>query len=140
VVGPPDRATGWCKQPDAGLPRPDTVLYLTLSAEDAAQRGGFGGERYETTAFQCSVREAFAALRDEALAADGGAAAAYPYWQDVDARGTVEEVSCAIRRAVEPVLGSVASGGRALRALWDGRLLALDPADSAAAATAMGAQ
>ena len=38
--------------PEAGLPAPDLVLYLRMpNPEDAAQRGGFGNERYiiETT-------------------------------------------------------------------------------------------
>lgn len=33
--------------PDRGLPAPDAVIYLHLSPEAAAQRGGYGGERYE---------------------------------------------------------------------------------------------
>jgi dTMP kinase len=55
----------WCKQPDIGLPRPDAVLYLTLSSEVAAKRGGFGIERYEQTDFQKKVASNFELLKDE---------------------------------------------------------------------------
>ena len=45
----------WCIKPEVGLPRPDAVLYLNLSAEEAAKRAEFGGERYEQTDFQKTV-------------------------------------------------------------------------------------
>ncbi|CAK9870925.1 unnamed protein product [Sphagnum jensenii] len=32
---------------EAGLLAPDLVLYLDIPAEVAAERGGYGGERYE---------------------------------------------------------------------------------------------
>lgn len=35
----------WCKAPDAGLPMPDIIFYMNLSAEAAAARGGYGAER-----------------------------------------------------------------------------------------------
>ncbi|CAK9215091.1 unnamed protein product [Sphagnum troendelagicum] len=37
----------WCKAREAGLLAPDLVLYLDIPAEVAAERGGYGGERYE---------------------------------------------------------------------------------------------
>ena len=54
----------WCKQPDVGLPRPDLVLYLTLSTKAAAARGNYGEERYEQTEFQASVMKNFNRLKD----------------------------------------------------------------------------
>jgi hypothetical protein len=33
--------------PDRGLPAPDAVIYLHLTPEAAALRGGYGAERYE---------------------------------------------------------------------------------------------
>lgn len=42
----------WCKQPDVGLPKPDLVLFLQLRLAEAAARGDFGRERYESGAFQ----------------------------------------------------------------------------------------
>ena len=41
----PGLSVEWCKRPDEGLPQPDVVLFMDLSVEAAAQRGGFGGER-----------------------------------------------------------------------------------------------
>ena len=55
----------WCKQSDAGLPRPDLVLFLTLSSEEAAKRGGFGDERYEQTDFQKRVANNYDILKQE---------------------------------------------------------------------------
>ncbi|XP_045201663.2 thymidylate kinase-like [Mercenaria mercenaria] len=69
----------WCKQPDIGLPRPDTVLYLTLSSEAAAKRGGFGEERYEQTDFQKTVAGNFELLKDKS-------------WQVIDADKSVDDL------------------------------------------------
>ena len=52
----------WCKSSDAGLPRPDLVLYLTLSAEQSRLRGGYGQERYEKEQIQATVRDSFSKL------------------------------------------------------------------------------
>lgn len=45
-----DRA--WCMAPDAGLPAPDAVFFLSLTVEAAEARGGYGEERYEKAEFQ----------------------------------------------------------------------------------------
>ena len=55
----------WCKEPEIGLPLPDAVLYLTLSPEEAAKRGAFGGERYERTDFQKRVAHNFELLKEK---------------------------------------------------------------------------
>eukprot|EP00879_Flechtneria_rotunda_P019668 GHRR01020666.1.p1 GENE.GHRR01020666.1~~GHRR01020666.1.p1 ORF type:complete len:234 (+),score=50.28 GHRR01020666.1:85-786(+) len=60
----PGMDVSWCKGPDVGLPAPDLVIYLDISNEAAAARSGFGGERYETSAFQERVRAAFKQLQD----------------------------------------------------------------------------
>lgn len=49
----------WARHPDVGLPRPDLCVFLDVSPETAAQRGGYGGEKYEQTDFQARVRELF---------------------------------------------------------------------------------
>lgn len=49
----------WARHPDVGLPRPDLCIFLDVSPETAAQRGGYGGEKYEQTEFQARVRELF---------------------------------------------------------------------------------
>ncbi|KAJ4307375.1 Thymidylate kinase, partial [Neodidymelliopsis sp. IMI 364377] len=40
----PSLSLEWCRNPDVGLPRPDLCLFLDISAEAAAQRGGYGTE------------------------------------------------------------------------------------------------
>ncbi|CAJ1059769.1 thymidylate kinase [Xyrichtys novacula] len=49
----------WCKSPDVGLPKPDLVMFLQLSPAEAARRGQFGEERYETSVFQKTVQQKF---------------------------------------------------------------------------------
>lgn len=49
----------WAKAPEAGLPRPDVVLFLDLDEEVARRRGGWGGEVYEKGEMQRRVRELF---------------------------------------------------------------------------------
>lgn len=55
----------WCKSPDFGLPAPDLVLFLDLSPEVAATRGGYGTERYETSEVQLAVRKLFSRIGEE---------------------------------------------------------------------------
>lgn len=47
----------WCYNQDIGLPRPDLLIYLTLSATEQKKRQGFGDEIYEETEFQNCIRE-----------------------------------------------------------------------------------
>ena len=54
-----DLSLKWARDPEIGLPRPDICLFLDVAPEAAAQRGGFGGEKYETSAIQKRVRELF---------------------------------------------------------------------------------
>jgi len=53
----------WARHPEVGLPRPDLCLFLDISAEDAAKRGGYGEEKYETKQMQDRVRQLFGELR-----------------------------------------------------------------------------
>ena len=48
--------------PERGLPAPDAVIFLQLSAEAAKGRGGYGDEIYERVDFQNKVRVFFRAL------------------------------------------------------------------------------
>ena len=52
----------WSRNPDRGLPQPDIVLYMKVSAEVARLRGGYGEERYEKEEFQSKVGEQFMRL------------------------------------------------------------------------------
>lgn len=49
----------WAWMPEIGLPEPDVVLFLNISAEAAAKRGGYGQERYEKEDMQARVRTLF---------------------------------------------------------------------------------
>ncbi|RUP06162.1 putative thymidylate kinase [Jimgerdemannia flammicorona] len=81
----------WCKQPDVGLVTPDLVLFLDLPVEEAEKRGGFGGERYETKAFQKKVRDIFMDLRDRS-------------WKILDARVSIDELHA---RVLEEVMRTI---------------------------------
>lgn len=73
----------WCKAPERGLIAPDAVLYLQISIEEAAKRGGFGEERYEKVELQQKVKEKFDAMRDDT-------------WHTVDANQPMENVQAAV--------------------------------------------
>lgn len=75
----PGLSLDWAWHPEVGLPRPDLSLFLSISPDEAARRGGYGGERYETNAMQTSVRELFTYLvrlphNDEFCVVDAGKA------------------------------------------------------------------
>lgn len=72
----------WCQAPDMGLIRPDLVIYLRLTAEQAVQRSGFGEERYEKQSFQEKVGHVF----DEILLS-------LPYCMTLDAMETQESLA-----------------------------------------------
>ncbi|KAJ4373543.1 Thymidylate kinase [Didymella sp. IMI 355093] len=85
----------WCRHPDVGLPRPDLVLFLHVSAAEAAQRGGYGSERYEKAAMQERVRELFEEVRARREGED---------FVVVDAGRDVESVQREIREKAREVL------------------------------------
>lgn len=96
----PTLSLEWAWQPEIGLPRPDLCLFLNISAEKAAQRGGFGAERYENETMQARVRELFRALFDRL--------------EDVcivDAGNSLEEVSRDIQTAVSNCVGRLDAAG-----------------------------
>ncbi|XP_024114808.1 thymidylate kinase [Oryzias melastigma] len=72
----------WCMNPDVGLPKPDLVMFLQLSPAEAALRGQFGNERYETRVFQNAVQQKFELLMKDPSV----------NWQVIDASKSVEEV------------------------------------------------
>lgn len=64
-------------QPDIGLPKPDLCIFLDISLEEAAARGEFGKERYETNEMQERVRALFGELlkrpkNEEMVVVDAG--------------------------------------------------------------------
>ena len=67
----------WAWQPEAGLPRPDLCIFLNITPHEAAKRGGYGEERYETAQMQARVRKLFEDLQampqfDEIETVDAG--------------------------------------------------------------------
>ncbi|XP_036970167.1 thymidylate kinase [Acanthopagrus latus] len=72
----------WCKNPDVGLPKPDLVMFLQLSPAEAALRGQFGEERYETSVFQRAVQQKFEQLMKDPSV----------NWQVIDAAQSVDDV------------------------------------------------
>jgi dTMP kinase len=97
----PNLSLHWAWAPEIGLPRPDVALFLHISPEDAARRGGFGAERYETTKMQSRVRELFGELF--AKLGEGIA-------HTIDAGRSIDEVANDVS---EPVLKCIESLGTA---------------------------
>ncbi|KAG9677039.1 thymidylate kinase, partial [Aureobasidium melanogenum] len=93
----PSLNLAWCRHPEEGLPRPDLCLFLDISAEDAAKRGGWGEERYEKKELQDRVRQLFADIR----ATDDGSD-----FVTIDAGQSLETVESAIRRHAEACIGT----------------------------------
>ncbi|KAL8462787.1 hypothetical protein ACS0TY_033706 [Phlomoides rotata] len=77
----------WCKAPDAGLLAPDLVVYLDISPEKAAERGGYGGERYEKLEFQKRVSQSYKMLCDDT-------------WKIVDATLPMEDIEKKLQQIV----------------------------------------
>ncbi|KAJ4711959.1 Thymidylate kinase [Melia azedarach] len=94
----------WCKAPEIGLLAPDLVLYLDIPPEKAAERGGYGSERYEHLDFQRKVAQYYQILRDSS-------------WKIIDACQSIEEVEKQLR---EIVLDHVITchKGKPLSLLW----------------------
>lgn len=87
----------WCQQPDKGLPEPDLILFLDISAEDARKRGGYGEERYEKEEMQGQVRTIFAKI----------AAGIEDKWVTIDAGRTQEAVQNDVWKVVQPLFEKV---------------------------------
>ncbi|KAL9229400.1 hypothetical protein vseg_004868 [Gypsophila vaccaria] len=94
----------WCKAPEAGLLAPDLVLYLDVPPEKAAERGGYGGERYERLDFQKKVGEKYQALRDDT-------------WKIVDASLPMEEIHQQMKEYVKESVRDC-ENGKPLSQLW----------------------
>ncbi|KAL5864440.1 hypothetical protein ACOSQ3_001954 [Xanthoceras sorbifolium] len=94
----------WCKAPEIGLLAPDLVLYLDMPPEKAAERGGYGDERYERLEFQRKVAQCYQILRDSS-------------WKIVDASKTMEDVQ---KQLQEIVLDHILAcqKGKPLSLLW----------------------
>jgi dTMP kinase len=98
----------WCFAPERGLPAPDTVVYLTLTPEEAQQRGDYGEERYEKVELQRRVGEQFEALRQAHSRPDSE-------WKVVRAAQGMDEVAAEIAAIADATIGAV--GDRPLATL-----------------------
>lgn len=90
-----DLSLKWARDPEIGLPRPDVCVFLDIAPEAAARRGGFGSEKYETSAMQKRVRELFYELMDTSDGLD---------IRVVDAGRSIEEVEKDIMERVKDVM------------------------------------
>lgn len=84
----------WCKAPDIGLPAPDIVIFLNLSAEAARDRGNYGSERFENVELQKAVGKAFTKLTDD-------------NWRIVNAEGDEDTVFARILEAVGGAIDTI---------------------------------
>ncbi|PKI68360.1 hypothetical protein CRG98_011268 [Punica granatum] len=94
----------WCKAPEIGLLAPDLVLYLDIPPEKAAERGGYGGERYEQLEFQKKVAEYYEVLRDSS-------------WKIIDASLPIEEIEKQLQELASECLKECQKG-KPLSLLW----------------------
>ncbi|EHL01942.1 putative Thymidylate kinase [Glarea lozoyensis 74030] len=101
----PTLSLQWARSPDVGLPRPDRVLFLDLTAEEVEKRLGYGEEKYEKRELQETVREVFLGLlvRGEEESTD---------MVVIDAGHPVEEVASTLWKAVQTVVKEVECGSR----------------------------
>jgi dTMP kinase len=85
----PTLSLEWAWQPEIGLPRPDICLFLNITPEEAARRGGFGAERYENEPMQTRVRELFRSIFERQTDVS-----------IIDAGKSIDEVAVEIKNAV----------------------------------------
>ncbi|OAL46807.1 thymidylate kinase [Pyrenochaeta sp. DS3sAY3a] len=106
----PSLSLEWCRRPEVGLPRPDIALFLDISAEDAAKRGGYGTEKYEKKEMQDRVRGLFETLMERKEGDD---------LVRIDAGKGLEEVQEKIREEVERCIERVDREELPLRTVGD---------------------
>lgn len=94
----PSLDLAWARHPDVGLPRPDVCVFLDISSLEAAQRGGYGQERYESSRMQTRVRELFNVLQNASEKDD---------FIRIDASHSLDHVEKEVAAVVETVFGKV---------------------------------
>ncbi|KAI4689699.1 uncharacterized protein J4E84_003879 [Alternaria hordeiaustralica] len=97
----PSMSLEWCRKPEVGLPRPDLCLFLDISADDAAKRGGYGTEKYERKDMQDRVRELFETMMQKKEGED---------FVRIDAGESMTDVAARIRQEVDRCIERVAKG------------------------------
>ncbi|KAF5456883.1 hypothetical protein F2P56_026313 [Juglans regia] len=94
----------WCKAPEVGLLAPDLVLYLDIQPEKAAERAGYGGERYEQLEFQRKVAQCYEVLCDAS-------------WKIIDACQPMEDIEKQLQEIVLDCV-TICQKGKPLSNLW----------------------
>ena len=97
----PSMSLEWCRKPEVGLPRPDLCIFLDISADDAAKRGGYGPEKYERKDMQDRVRELFETMMQKKEGED---------FVRIDAGESMTDVAAKIRQEVDRCIERVAKG------------------------------
>ncbi|KAI5293692.1 Thymidylate kinase [Ascosphaera acerosa] len=98
----PNLSLDWAWSPEIGLPKPDLWLYMDVSLEVAASRGGYGQERYENERLQSRARVLFQKLVELSSEEDVCV---------VDAGQTQEAVTQALLPPVMQTLARMADAG-----------------------------
>ncbi|ETW06279.1 thymidylate kinase [Aphanomyces invadans] len=96
----PGLSLDWCMRPEIGLPRPDVVIFLDISTQDAAQRAAYGEERYEKREFQERVRANFFRIMETEAVKNSP-------WHVLDATKSIDELHATIRDVVDAVIARV---------------------------------
>ncbi|KAF3439485.1 hypothetical protein FNV43_RR17763 [Rhamnella rubrinervis] len=94
----------WCKAPEIGLLAPDMVVYLNIPPEKAAERGGYGDERYEKLEFQRKVSHSYQVLHDAS-------------WKMIDACQPIEDIEKQLQEMVSDCV-RICQKGKPLSFLW----------------------
>ncbi|PNH09393.1 Thymidylate kinase [Tetrabaena socialis] len=97
--GVPHLGPEYCRSVEVGLPAADLVVFMDISPEESAARGGYGQERYEKVAQQ------FHSLMDQR-------------WLVLDAGAPEGEIHAKVLAAALPIVEQ-ARRGAALGRLWD---------------------
>lgn len=90
--------------PEKGLLKPDLVIYLTLTAEAMARRGGFGIERYETSEMQKNVKKMYERMIES------------PLWQIIDADKSENDLTEELESLIVNKIAE--TGDEPLESLW----------------------
>lgn len=97
----------WSRGPEEGLPRPDICIFLDIAESEAAKRGGYGGERYESTKMQKEVRRLFEYFRTNSPeAAD---------FETVDGGRTEDEVAASVLEKANEAIEKISRTNTKLR-------------------------
>jgi dTMP kinase len=96
----------WARHPEEGLLRPDLCVFLDISPEEAAKRGGYGDEKYEKREMQDRVRVLFGELMEKNGERED--------LEVVDAGRGVKEVHQSVLKVVREKIEKVDAEGREL--------------------------